>query len=139
MLDFEFDSSITGGTIDNWYVDNDDLVNRTPITRNRLIGNFDTGTTSDFQFTESSEFHFQYPLDNSSHDSQYVEQMCNDRLKLLVKSYSESITPEFNRDIQARVLILEKMLSNQIPRYTEQDWDLLVKFQQSIDKLKRTA
>ena len=137
MIKFEPDSSITGGAIDDWYVDNDDLVNRTKIIRTQPKKLVDSGTASEFPLKESNVNLYQNWLDSRSRETNIVEKMCNDRLKLLAKLYSDSITPEFARDIKARVLILEYLLGDRMPRYTEQDWELLMKFQQSIEELKK--
>ena len=130
MLDFSLDYNITGGPIDNWYVDDQYTGIRTPIiqpatadaTTTSALGETELGgVIGGDMFNEISTIH--------------GDKKCNERLKLLAMSYSDLIQPELHRDIQARLLILEHELDNLIPRYTERDWELLLEFKQSINEL----
>ena len=137
MLDFQPDSSLTGGTIDNWYVDNDEKVPRTRTPHIRHGVSIVPVVTSDNQIS-ASEHDPDLPSSDqvsSSDETTKIEKMCDDRLTLLAKLYSESITPKYYREIQARVSIIERQLEIRVPRYTEQDWQLLAKFQQLVEAL----
>ncbi len=130
MLNFSPDYSITGGTIDNWYVDNENAGIRTPIIQHTTT---DSATISDLAEIELGVvFVGDVSLESPPNPS---DKKCNERLKLLAISYSESIQPELHRDIQARLLILEHDLDVLISRYTERDWELLSAFKRSIDGL----
>ena len=135
MLDFQLDTGITGGAIDNWYVDDDRCVNRTRDFQPKKFP--DPGTAPEIQNEDSSVRQLEISFSSKSNETTEIERICSDRLKLLARLYSDSITPEFYRDIQARVLILERKIDACMPRYSEQDWELLSKFQQSIEELKR--
>lgn len=60
----------------------------------------------------------------------------DDRLALLAKEYTQKLNPNLNRDIKARIKILENEIDNACPRYTEEDWALLEKFTASVNKLR---
>ena len=129
MLNFSPDYSITGGIIDNWYVDNENAVIRTPIIQRAAT---DSATNSELAKIELGVVVGDVSLESPPNPS---DKKCNERLKLLAISYSESIQPELHRDIQARLLILEHELDVLISRYTEHDWELLSAFKRSIDEL----
>ena len=130
MLNFALDNSITGGPIDDWYVDDQNAGIRTSIIQLVTAG---ATTTSELGEIILGVVIGGDRLKETS--TNQGKKKCNERLKLLAKSYSESIEPEFHREIQARLLILEHELDALIPRYTERDWELLLEFKQSINEL----
>lgn len=125
MLDFVPDLNITGGSIDDWYVDDKNSAIRTPINQPPTVSNINI----DLEVVSISE-------EASSEKSASLEEIkCNQRLNLLAKSYAQSERSDYWRDLQARISILETELEAVLPRYTESDWALLEQFKISIDRI----
>ena len=127
MLEFGPDPNITGGSIDNWYVDDKNSGIRTPTYQPSTVPqkNIDLGVVG-------------FPKKAISEKAASLEEIkCNQRLNLLARSYAESEQSNYWRDLQARITILETELEAILPRYTESDWALLEQFKISIDKITK--
>ncbi len=153
MLDFNSDENITGGNIVNWSVDKYD---QTPDRSNnvaRLSKIINRSRASKSHGNASFTFdNLEVTTDNrsailgidrtwcspggASNDEFVIVQKCNDRLELLAMAYSDSISHEFHRELHARIRIIETELDQIMPRYSEQNWKLLLEFKQLIDELK---
>ena len=127
MLEFGPDPNITGGSIDNWYVDdkNSGISTQTHLPSTVPQINFGLGVVG---ITEKA---------TNEKSASLEEIKCNQRLNLLAKSYAESEQSNYWRDLQARITILETELEAILPRYTESDWALLEQFKISIDKITK--
>ncbi len=125
MLDFVPDLNLTGGSIDNWYVDDKNSEIRTPNYQQPTVSQINI----DLEIVGSSA------VASSQESSSLEEKKCNQRLKLLAMSYAESEQSDYWRDLQARISILESELEAILPRYTDSDWQLLEQFKLSIDRI----
>ena len=125
MLDFAPDQDITGGSIDNWFVDDQISDDRTLIYPLVIVPRLEANVYEVSSANETSSEGF----------ATLEEKKCNQRLELLAKSYVESEQSDYWRDLQARLSILENEIEALIPRYTESDWELLEQFKNSIDRI----
>lgn len=127
MLEFGPDPNITGGSIDNWYVDDKNSGISAPTHQPSTVPqiNTDLGVVG-------------IPEKATNEKSASLEEIkCNQRLNLLARSYAESEQSNYWRDLQARISILETELEAILPRYTESDWALLEQFKISIEKITK--
>lgn len=63
------------------------------------------------------------------------EKRCNDRLILLARAYGKNQVSENQREVLARIEMIESEIDSKVPRYDEEDWKLLEDFKVSLAKL----
>lgn len=64
-----------------------------------------------------------------------LDKRSNDRLALLARAYGQKQAPVDQRELIARIQMIEGEMEATTPRYTKEDWELLEQFNQSIEKL----
>lgn len=63
------------------------------------------------------------------------EKRCNDRLTLLARAYGKNKASDNQREVLARIEMIESEIDSKVPRYNEEDWQLLEDFKVSLEKL----
>lgn len=63
------------------------------------------------------------------------DKRCNDRLILLARAYGKNQASENQREVMARIEMIESEIDSKVPRYSEKDWQLLEDFKESLSKL----
>ena len=74
-----------------------------------------------------------YP--DATDDEVRVEKICGDRMRLLARTYSEEKASDHQKEMLARIEMIEEELENSVPRYGEAEWKLLESFKAAIDAL----
>lgn len=124
MFDFQANTDATGGVDDFWSADNSTLTASQLIPQERWEPLLEPIVLRVL------------PIDQyESGVPDRVEEIAEARLALLAESYLEK--NHNYREIKARLQIVERELDVLEPRYTQDDWKLLKKFQDSLDKLER--
>jgi len=72
--------------------------------------------------------------ENEGEDA-HLDKICGDRMRLLAKAYSDEKANANQKEMMARIEMIEEELENTSPRYGEAEWKLLESFKKAIDAL----